>query len=75
MMKKLFFTLTLLLFVGAFSNPTFASSSETTIELKKDDKKEKKAHEKDAIKDDKKQIKDLKKDEKEDKKALRKDNK
>jgi len=44
-------------------------------ELKKDDKKEKKAHEKDAIKDDKKQIKDLKKDEKEDKKDLKRDRK
>ena len=41
-MKKIFFTLTLLLFVGTMTNATFASNSETIIELKKDDKKKKK---------------------------------
>ena len=38
-MKKLFFTLSLMFLVGAVSNPVYASGSETTIELKKDDKK------------------------------------
>ena len=41
-MKKIFFNLTLLLFVGTMTIPTFASNSETIIELKKDDKNKKK---------------------------------
>tara|TARA_Y100000991_G_scaffold114840_1_gene86647 strand:- start:4367 stop:4597 length:231 start_codon:yes stop_codon:yes gene_type:complete len=41
-MKKLFFTLTLLFLVGAFSTPVYASGSKTAIELKLDDKKKKK---------------------------------
>ena len=41
-MKKIFFTLTLLFLVGAFSTPVYASGSKTAIELKKDDKKKKK---------------------------------
>ena len=41
-MKKIFFTLTLLFLVGAFSTPVYASGSKTGIELKKDDKKKKK---------------------------------
>ncbi len=41
-MKKLFYTLTLLLIVGTVSHPVFASSASTKIELKKDDKKKKK---------------------------------
>ena len=36
-MKKIFFTLTLLLFVGTMTIPTFASNSETIIELQKVD--------------------------------------
>tara|TARA_B110000037_G_C16917504_1_gene422944 strand:+ start:520 stop:759 length:240 start_codon:yes stop_codon:yes gene_type:complete len=39
-MKKLYFTLALFLFAGSLSIQTFASSSENTIEIQKDDKKD-----------------------------------
>ncbi|MBI2258330.1 MAG: hypothetical protein HYU67_05470 [Flavobacteriia bacterium] len=45
-MKKLFVTLTLAMFVGTLAVPVFASTSNTSIEIKKEEKKRKKKNKK-----------------------------